>query len=82
MLGKHHSDTTKKKISKANKGKESKLKKQVICIELNKEFSSLAEAKIWCKENNIKADIASYVTGRQKYAGKLADGTKLHWRYI
>lgn len=57
-------------------------RKEILCVELQKEFQSLCEAMKWCKENNIKADIASHITGRQKSAGKLQDGTKLHWRYI
>ena len=87
LKGKDKTDITeiykeigKKKIG-AKRGPSPKRKK-ILCVELQKEFQSLCEAMKWCKENNIKADIASHITGRQKSAGKLQDGTKLHWRYL
>ncbi len=54
------------------------LMKPILCIETNQIFPSLAEAKSWLG----KGDIGSYMMGKQSYAGKLEDGTKLHWRYL
>lgn len=55
-------------------------KKQVICLTTNKIFDSLKEAS---RYYNIKSssDILYCCKGKLKYAGKLADGTKLEWLY-
>ena len=55
-------------------------KKSVYCIELNKTFQSLTEASNYCKVS--KTCICEYLKGKQKSAGKLPDGTKLHWQYV
>lgn len=64
MLGKHLSDETKMKISKANKGKECKRKRAVICIETGKIYNSIGEAS---KENH-------FVSGALKNPKSVANG--------
>ena len=52
--------------------------RKVICIEYNKVFNSIKEAKEWIG----KADIKSCLRGRQNTAGKhLETGERLHWMY-
>lgn len=58
-----------------------KRKKVVVCLETGEEYNSLREAS---EATGIhKACISANCLGshRQTYAGKLPDGTKLHWRY-
>ena len=69
MKGKHHSEETKKKISNALKGKESKLKKSVVMLnsygDILNMFKSISEAK---KETGIK-HISECCNGERKTAG-------------
>lgn len=70
----------KKKLSVANKGKPGAHKKAVICIETGIEYESVCAAS---RATGIdRATISLNALGK-KYpsAGKLPDGTKLHWRY-
>lgn len=51
----------------------------ILCIETNKRYDSMQDASI---DINISpARITEYFKGKANYAGKLPDGTKLHWKY-
>lgn len=52
--------------------------KKVVCVETGEIFESGAEArrKYHC------GDLSQVLNGRRATAGKLADGTKLHWKYV
>ena len=50
----------------------------IYCPELNRIFTSIADAEKELKINSI----SNVLTGRAKTAGKLPDGTKLHWQYV
>ena len=52
--------------------------KEVICLNFLMVFKSIADAKSYY---NIKANIVACCKGERKSAGKLPDGTKLHWMY-
>lgn len=93
----HLTEETKKKMSKAKKGKKhwwksggmlsgkyndnKNRRKIVICIETQIEYNSLREASE--KTGISKASISINANGKRNsgYAGKLKDGTKLHWQY-
>lgn len=51
--------------------------KRVICIETGNIFDSINDAKLWCG-----VSISPCLTGRNKSAGRLPDGAKLHWKYV
>lgn len=51
---------------------------EVICLNSLIVFKSIADAKSYY---NIKANIVACCKGERKSAGKLPDGTKLHWMY-
>lgn len=54
--------------------------RRVICINTNEIFESETEAS---KKYSIhQGTISNCCRGRLKYAGKLPDGTKLHWKYV
>ena len=51
----------------------------VLCVEINKRYDSIQDA---ASDIGIsKTGITEFLKGRQSYAGKLPDGTKLHWEY-
>ena len=69
-IGKKHSEEHKQKISDANKGKHSTA---VVCIELDKTFSSIQEAAL---ELGIRPNaISNCLIGASKTSGGY------HWRY-
>lgn len=77
---KHHRRPPEKTIQELKTYNESR-KKTIVCIETGEEYSSLREASritginVTCLSLNCKG------ASRQTYAGKLHDGTKLHWQY-
>lgn len=58
-----------------------KNKKKIVCLETGEEYNSLREASD--ATGISKACLSLNCNGhpQQSYAGKLPDGTKLHWRY-
>lgn len=79
-IGKHHSDETKEKISKANKGRtrsdEQKLKmsKRIICVENQEVFPSISSA---AKKYNVTIGAVS-----RALRGKSETCAKMHWEYV
>lgn len=72
MYGQTHTKEAREKISKA-------LGHPVRCIETGIVYPSEIEAKRQTGVDN--AMIHRYIKGKAGYAGKLPDGTKLHWEY-
>lgn len=58
-----------------------KRKKAVVCVETGKEYSSLREASRDTGVNISNLTRMCQGDTRVGYAGKLPDGTKLHWHY-
>ena len=50
---------------------------KVRCIETNEIFDSIGQGEL-----RYYCDIRRYFRGKSKYAGKLPDGTKLHWEKV
>ncbi len=73
MYGKTHTSEAREKIAKATS-------KPVRCIETGIVYSSALEAKRQIGADNSM--IHRYLKGKASYAGKLPDGTKLHWEYV
>lgn len=104
MFGKTHTEEAKQKIREARKkqvgenhpmwGKsiseehKQKLYKKVRCIELNKEFESVKQAKAYMLETfgvNCHSNIPKQIKGERRYCGKIIVNnvkTELHWEYI
>lgn len=82
--GKRLSEETKNKISAAskgrNKGKNHSSARSIICVTTNRVFYALMDAERYYNISNT--NISKCCRGKQKYAGKLSDGTKLVWKYI
>lgn len=52
----------------------------VLCIETNKKYNSMLDA---ASDIGISPTrITEYLKGKGSYAGKLPNGTKLHWEYV
>lgn len=73
MYGQTHTQEAREKIAKA-------LGHPVRCIETGITYPSEIEAKRQTGVDN--AMIHRYLHGMASYAGKLPDGTKLHWEYV
>lgn len=73
MYGKTHTQEARDKIAKA-------LSHPVRCIETDVIYPSEIEAKRQTGVDNTM--IHRYLKGKANYAGKLSDGTKLHWEYV
>ena len=58
-----------------------KRQKVVVCIETGDEYSSLREASRVTGINVSNLSLVCNGSPKYSYAGKLPDGTKLHWRY-
>ena len=71
MYGKHYSEEHNKKISET-------MSKKVICITTGKIFNSIKDACNYYKCGHI----CDNCRGKNKYAGKLKDGTELKWKYL
>lgn len=73
MYGQTHTQEAREKIAKA-------LGHSVRCIETGIIYPSEIEAKRQTGVDNTM--IHRYLKGKASYAGKLPDGTKLHWEYV
>lgn len=73
MYGQTHTQEAREKIAKA-------LSHPVRCIETGIAYPSEIEAKRQTGVDNTM--IHRYLHGKASYAGKLPDGTKLHWEYV
>lgn len=73
MYGQTHTKEAREKIAKA-------LGHSVRCIETGIVYPSEIEAKRQTGVDNTM--IHRYIKGKASYAGKLPDGTKLHWEYV
>lgn len=72
MYGKTHTQEAREKIAKA-------LSHSVRCVETGIVYPSEIEAKRQTGVDNTM--IHRYLKGKASYAGRLSDGTKLHWEY-
>ena len=72
-------ETTKKRLREANIGENSPVARKVYCIELNKVFNTIAEASE--ETDVISTSILSCCKHKYNYAGRLEDGSLLHWMY-
>lgn len=72
MYGKTHTQDARDKIARA-------LSHPVRCVETGIVYPSEIEAKRQTGVDNTM--IHRYLKGKASYAGKLSDGTKLHWEY-
>ena len=79
MYGKHHSEETKEKISKANS--EDNHPQARIIILLNTKEIFLTEKESAKKYNTYGSNISRCCNGKAKSAGKLKDGTPLVWMF-
>ena len=70
-------------LSKSHMGQVSHNRKKVHCIELDLYFDSITEAMNEMKNTyNIKCgNVGQVCEGKRPSAGKLPDGTKLHWEW-
>ena len=66
-----------KRSGKVNGGQNKQL---IYCPELNRIFTSIADAKKELKINH--SGISKVLTGERNYCGKLPNGTKLHWKRV
>ena len=57
-----------------------KTRRKIICIETQKIYIGLGVAGI--KTGINSSNIGKCCNGKRNYAGKLKDGTKLHWKFI
>ena len=79
-IGLNNGDFTEEKVKELLAPKTNKHCKPVLCIETNKIYNSVLEAAL---DIGISpTGIVDHLKGRQSYAGKLPDGTKLHWEYV
>lgn len=80
----YHTEETKKKIGEANKGKYIGLNnpqaKTIVCLTTKRLFCTVREGSAYYNINDT--NICKCCKGKQKYSGKLPDGTKLVWRYL
>ena len=84
MYGKHHTQETKNKISKAlteiYSGGKGPRSRKVICITTGEIFDTAEKAANKAKTH--ESSIIKCCRGKRKSSGKLEDGTKLEWEYI
>ena len=78
------SEETRKRMSEIrkgrNKGGDNPTSKSVICLTTNMIFSSATEGAEYYERSVSK--VVACCRGKQKYAGKLEDGTPLTWMYL
>lgn len=73
-------DYTEEKVKELLTPKANKHCISILCIETNDRFDSIKDAA--AKIGISPTGITEYFNGKQSYAGKLPDGTKLHWEYV
>ena len=56
-----------------------KTSKKVKCLETGEIFASISKAN---KKYPGAESLKLVIEGKRSYAGKLPDGTKLHWEYV
>lgn len=80
LKGKKFSKERRERLSEAHKGIPNLVnRRKVKCIELDMEFESISQAREYFGK---QLEISRACRDRSKTAGKLEDGTKLHWKYI
>lgn len=75
----YEEDYCEEKVKELLAPKPNKHCKPILCIETNKLYNSVLDAAL--DVNISPSRISDYCGGRTNYAGKLPDGTKLHWEY-
>lgn len=81
MYGKHCSEHCKELLRNKLSGEKNPSAKKVKCLETDEIFDTVKEAANWC--NIGHSDIAAYIRGKQKSAGKHPiTNEKLHWEYV
>lgn len=76
----YEEDYTEEKVKELLSPKINKHCIAILCVETNKKYDSIKDAA--ADIGISKTGITEYFKGRQSYAGKLPDGTKLHWEYV
>lgn len=80
MHGKHHTESTKKKISDATKGKNNPASRSVICLTTKKIFFTLKDAASFYNIKNA-SNITTCCRGKCNSCGNY-NGEKLVWKYL
>ena len=75
--GRKASDGSIQKLKEINESR----KRIVVCVETGTEYNSLREASRLTGINISNLSLVCNGSPKYSYAGKLPDGTKLHWRY-
>ena len=81
MYGVHPSEETREKMRQAKLGKPGNRRKAVYCIELDRQWDSIADVK---KEiGGAAGHISEVIKGTRSYAGRHPEtGEPLHWEYV
>ena len=87
FYGRNHSDETKKKISRSNKGKlagdKNPSAKMVRCVNTGEIFSTVQEAAKWSNTSKWGSNIIKCCKGLLQFCGKHPEtGEKLQWEYV
>jgi len=78
--GKMTSSNTKQLMSKSHLNGKNNQRIRIICLETNSVYYSISTVE---REMNIHhSSIVQFLKHKRKSAGKLPDGTKLHWQYL
>lgn len=76
----YEADYTEEKVKELLSPKINKHCVSILCVETNKKYNSMKDAAADIGFSPTR--ISDYFKGRAAYAGKLPDGTKLHWEYV
>ena len=77
MTDYNHDEYRKQAIIQSRKKSAEKNSFALLCIETNEVFKSVNAANAY-----YHCYVSNYLNGKSSYAGKLSDGTKLHWEAI